>query len=418
MSRLKILLIAYYFPPLGGAGVSRPLALFRKLPKYGIDVEVLTVKNISYRTYEPELLEGLDKNRIYRSGSFDPQRIMYLLGMRKIKEKTISKGRSLIDNFFPDSKIGWVKQAVKLGRILAENKKYDLILSTSPPISTHLVGEKLSKEFSIPYIADFRDYWTSYKPENWFEDEKDIEKAKKLLEEISESADAVTSVSEPIQEYLTSGEVIYNSYDETRAKLWNDSPDKSKFYIGVLGTLDKLCPIEPLCKLLEKIREMHRDQFQKIKVVQVGNINDPLFYDTLEKYKLTQLFEIRNQKNRVETIQLLQKTSMLYIGLNKDFEDGIVTTRIFDMIASGRSILASVSENSEIARLIHNVPNSICYTNETISKATEFVNAKISDIENQKINPIPQELLPYSSNMMAEKFSVLIKKVISNNKRS
>lgn len=420
MSRLKILLISYYFPPLGGAGVSRPLALFKNLPHFDIDVDILTVKNISYRTYEPELLKDLQTDRIYRTGSLDPQRILYLLGMRKIKEKTISKGRSLIDNFFPDSKIGWVKQAVKVGRVLVENKNYDLILSTSPPISTHLIGTKLSKEFSIPYIADFRDYWTSYKPEDWFTNNRDIQKAKKLLEDICDSATDVTTVSEPIQKYLSKGKVIFNSYDETRALLWNSSPDKSYFYIGVLGTLDKLCPIEPLCQLLNKYREQDVESFQKIKVIQVGNINDPFFYNTLEKYKLTEIFEINNQKNRVETIELLSKTSMLYLGLNPNYEDGIVTTRLFDMIASGRAIIASVSENSEIANILQGIPNSTCYTEASISNAIEFVRKKIINYKEatEKIMPIPKSILPYSSNKMAEQFSVLIKNLVLNYKRS
>ena len=165
-------------------------------------------------------------------------------------------------------------------------------------------------------------------------------------------------MSEPIQKYLSKGKVIFNSYDETRALLWNSSPDKSYFYIGVLGTLDKLCPIEPLCQLLNKYREQDVESFQKIKVIQVGNINDPFFYNTLEKYKLTEIFEINNQKNRVETIELLSKTSMLYLGLNPNYEDGIVTTRLFDMIASGRAIIASVSENSEIANILQGIPNS------------------------------------------------------------
>lgn len=419
MSRLKILLISYYFPPLGGAGVSRPLALFKNLPHYDIDVDVLTVKNISYRTYEPELLKDLHTDRIYRTGSLDPQRLLYLLGMRKIKEKTISKGRSLIDNFFPDSKIGWVKQAVKVGRVLVENKKYDLILSTSPPISTHLIGKKLSEEFSVPYIADFRDFWTAYKPEDYYTNEKDIKKAKKLLKEICYFATDVTTVSEPIQEYLSMGKVIYNSYDEARALLWNSLPDKSYFYIGVLGTLDKLCPIEPLCQLLKKFREQDVESFQKIKVIQVGNINDTFFYNTLEKYNLTEIFEINNQKNRVETIELLNKTSMLYLGLNPNYEDGIVTTRLFDMMASGRAIIASVSENSEIARILHDIPNSICYTEARILNAVKFVHEKIINYKEaaEKIIPIPKTILPYSSNKMAEQFSVLIKKLVLNYKR-
>ena len=57
----KVLLICYYFPPLGGAGISRPLSLFKHLPEHGIDCDVLTVEPVTYRIYEPELLDGLDK---------------------------------------------------------------------------------------------------------------------------------------------------------------------------------------------------------------------------------------------------------------------------------------------------------------------------------------------------------------------
>ena len=416
MKRIKILLIAYYFPPLGGAGVSRPLSLFKKLPQFDIDVDVLTVKNISYRTYEPELLENLDTDRIYRTGSLDPQRILYLLGMRKIKEKTISKGRSLIDSFFPDSKIGWVKQALKTGRVLVENKQYDAIISTSPPISTHLVAKKLSKEFSIPYIADFRDFWTSYKPKDWYSDRRKIEKATKLLKDIRTSASKVVSVSEPIQKYLQTGEIIYNSYDEERAQLWKAPPESDSYYIGVLGTLDKLCPIEPLCMLLDKLRNTNQDIFKKIKVLQVGNINDISFYDTLNKYNLTDVFEIHNQQNRKETIDILNNTSMLYMGLNPKFEEGIVTTRLFDMLASGRAVLASVTENSEVAKILKNFPDSFCYTPDNFQSAIEYLITQINTNQ-KKIIPIVEQLMPYSSHTMAEKYSVIIKDIVHNKKR-
>ena len=416
MKRIKILLIAYYFPPLGGAGVSRPLALFKNLSAFGIDVDVLTVKNISYRTYEPELLANLNTSRIYQTGSLDPQRILYLLGMRTLKEKTISKGRSVIDNFFPDSKIGWVKQALKTGRVLVENKQYDAILSTSPPISTHLIAKKLSKEFSVPYIADFRDYWTSYKPEDWFTDTNKITKAKKLLKEICQTASKVVSVSKPIQTYLETGEVIYNSYDEERALLWKATSYGDKIYIGVLGTLDKLCPIEPLCQLLDSLRKNNSTLFEKLKVLQVGNINDPSFFETLAKYKLTEKFEIHNQQARERTIEILNKTSFLYMGLNPLYEEGIVTTRLFDMLVSGRNILASVTEKSEVYKILQNFPNSCCFTTDSVHIAEKFVVYQINENKNEII-PIPEQVLAYSSNKMAEKFSVLIQNGIYNYKK-
>ncbi|MCK4574663.1 MAG: glycosyl transferase family 1, partial [candidate division Zixibacteria bacterium] len=66
MTMKRVLLVCYYFPPLGGAGVGRPLSLFRYLPQFGYECDLLTVKPVAYRGYEPELLEGLDQSRIYR----------------------------------------------------------------------------------------------------------------------------------------------------------------------------------------------------------------------------------------------------------------------------------------------------------------------------------------------------------------
>ncbi|MBD3258674.1 glycosyl transferase family 1, partial [candidate division GN15 bacterium] len=123
--RKTALLICYYFPPLGLAGVGRPLHLVWELPAFGWDCHVLTVKPVAYRAYEPELLEGLDKSIIHRSGSRDPQRLMYLLGMRKVSAQAIDRAKSASDRFFPDSKIGWVKPAVKLGRKLCRQRRFD-----------------------------------------------------------------------------------------------------------------------------------------------------------------------------------------------------------------------------------------------------------------------------------------------------
>ena len=101
--------------------MGRPLALYKYLPRFGYQCHLLTVKPVAYRMYEPELLDNLDTTYVYRSGSLDPQRLLYLCGLRKVKDKVIRKGRSLSDRFFPDAKVGWVKPALRLGRQLVSN---------------------------------------------------------------------------------------------------------------------------------------------------------------------------------------------------------------------------------------------------------------------------------------------------------
>lgn len=406
----RVLLIAYYFPPLGGAGVSRPMALFKHLPDFGIDVDVLTVKPVAYRTYEPELMADLDVKKIYRSRSFDPQRIMYLMGMRKVKEKTIGRGKKVSDRFFPDPKIGWVKSAVKLGRILLENKQHTCIISTSPPMSTHLIAYKLSQEFAVPWIADFRDYWTSYKPENWFDDKRSIERAKELYQIIEENSRVITTVSKPIADYLHTDKIIHNSYDEKIASLWQSPSTSDNFTIGVLGTLDKLCPIQPLINALVLLREKEPEVFNKLKVVQVGNINDPEFEPSIQNNNLNNIFEIHNHQSRKRTIELLNQTQMLYLGINPDYESGIITSRLFDMLASGRLLLCAVSDDSEIGKIVTQSGQSCCFRNNMLDKALVFINENVQKWESNglHITPLPEYASRFGSKRMVEKFVSII----------
>ena len=252
MSR-RVLLICYYFPPLGLGGVGRPLNLFKRLPDYGWECDVLTVKNVAYRAYEPELLDGLDTSRIFRSGSRDPQRLLYLMGVRTVSASAISRGKPVSEKFFPDSKISWVKPAMRLGGKLCRRRGYDVILSTSPPISSHLVGLELSERYDVPLLADFRDFWTIYKAEDVFDDKDQVRKARRLLEEIRTGAAAVTTVNRSIADYLGGGEVITNGYDPDLAGYWRDEPDRERFTIGLLGHQHDTRQVEPLFEVLQRV---------------------------------------------------------------------------------------------------------------------------------------------------------------------
>ncbi|KAA3634725.1 MAG: hypothetical protein DWP97_06465 [Calditrichaeota bacterium] len=414
MANKKLLLISYYFPPFGGAGSGRPYGLFRHLPEFGIDVDILTVKPIASRSFDYSLLNKTDESRIYRSKSFDPQRIMYLFGMRTLKDKTIGKGKTASDRFFPDSKIGWVKQAVKLGRILIENKKYDTIMSTSPSISSHLVGMKLAGEFNLKWIADFRDYWTSYKPESWYDSKSQVEKAYKLIAEITKKADAVTTVSKSIGNFLGTKDIIQNSYNTELANLWSSPKTTDRFVVGLLGTIDKLTIVEPLLKMLSKLKGTEAELFAKIKVIQVGQIHDPDFEKKLSEYNLSETIEINNFQERKTTIEMLNDSHLLYLGLNPEFEEGMLTSRVFEMIASGRPILGYTTKESELGCLIQDVKNGITFQDDTIDVGVTYLKKNIEDWQNSKLTIIPNDTyaLPYSSVEMAKKVSEIIKNIL------
>ncbi len=405
----NILLVCYYFPPLGGAGVARPLALVRYLPEFGYDCHVLTVKPVAYRLYEPELLDDIPDARIYRSGSNDPQRLMYMLGMRQVKARTIEKGRPVADSFFPDSKIGWVRPAVRYGRTLLNNRNYHAIVSTSPPISSHLVARKLAREFHRPWIADFRDYWTIYKPEDLYATRPlRRRRAKDILAGIRKDATALTAVNGSVGEYVGADRTICNSFDNDLASRWV-MPGESRFTIGVLGTINDTTPIEPLFRVLAAVRDKAPEPFADVRVRHVGQGDADLIKAQAKEYGLENVVEHYGVRPRLETVQLLSEASLLYIGVASEKERGLSTGRIYTMLSSGRPILASVPPGAEIEALIEESSNGRCFFDD-IEYAVDYVRVLMQKVRGGEsvIVSAPSYAEKYSARTMASQFADLL----------
>lgn len=415
MRSCKALLVCYDFPPVGGPAVGRPLALFKHLPKYGYECDVLTVKPVAYRVLEPELLEGLDTSRIYRAGSHDPQRLMYFLGIKRVRDVFVRRGRKASDRFFPDHKIGWVKSAIRLGRVLSTNNRYDVIISTSPPISNHLVVKRLSAEFKTLWIADFRDFWTLHRAEDSYQNQRQIKRALSLLKAIRQQASAITAVNPSVAEYVNADEVIYNSYDSDLAQLWQAPPNSDHFVIGVLGTLNDICPIQPLLKVLAVVRETNPGLFNKIKLLQVGRVNVEWLRRQLEEYDLTERCEIRRFQKRAETMSILSQASLFYLGLPSPKELGVIPGRIYTLFASGRPILAAVPPESEVEKLIERSGCGFCFSDENLSNAAHFLCKQLALFKSKvlQITPLPVYARKYSSENMVKNFADLISRIRS-----
>jgi len=412
MSSRRVLLICYYFPPLGGAGVGRPLALYKHLHEFGWECHVLTVKPVAYRLFEPELLEGFSKDNIYRAGSFDPQRLMYLLGIRKVKGSLIARSKPASNKFFPDSKIGWVRSAVKLGKTLLDNRKYDAIISTSPPVSVHLVAQGLHKVFAIPWIADFRDYWTVYPIEKTYQSDSDkIKDGLNLLDSIKKQASTITAINSSVGNYIKADHVIYNSFDIDLAKLWK-SPDKDYFYIGILGSINDLCPVEPLFQVISKLRGENPVLYKLTRLVQVGLFDNNWLLPQLEKYKLTDKIEINGIQKRTDTIKLLSKASLMYLGVQPE-EKGISTGRIYTILSSGRPILSYAHPEGELAKLINSMDSGLTFDNENPDRAISFLQKQIELFKDKKevSKPLPDYSQPYASDKMAAKFADVLNRL-------
>jgi len=409
----RVLLVCYYFPPMGLGGVGRPLNLFRRLGRHGWECDVLTVKPVLYRAYEPELLGGLDTTRISRAGSYDPQRLFYLLGVRRVKSLTISQVRPVAERFFPDSKIGWVGPAVRLGRRLFQERKYDALITTSPPVSCHLIGLRLRQDLGLPWIADFRDFWTIYKAEEVYPDQRRRDRARDLLIRIRQCATAITAVNRSVADYLGGGEVIPNGYDPDVAESWKQPPSGEIFTIGLLGHQHDTRELEPLLKTLESFRARCHDGLQRVRILQVGEINAGWFRALLQQRGLEVAVDLRGRLSRAETIRALAQAHLFFLGVSAREGPGFLPGRTFELIASGRPILAYCEEESEIARIVSGSSKGTCFSDASLDRAVTELTARYEAFASGRyeIAPLSEYARQFSGEELARRFAALLGKV-------
>jgi hypothetical protein len=406
MNRRRVLLVCYYFPPLGMGGIGRPVNLFQELPRLGWDCHVLTVKGVAYRGYEHELAASLDQSRIFRSGSYDPQRVLYLLGVRKVKAATIEMTRAASSRFFPDSKIGWVGPAVRFGRKLMRNTHYDLILSTSPPVSCHVVARQLAAEYAVPWVADFRDYWTVEPVEKAYDSDSFVRRGNDLLDRIRTGAAAMTSVNDSIRSYLRGGEVIRNAYNESQAEAWSAPPSSDRFRIGVPGYQAAAATWEPLLDAIAAAREIEPGIDAHMELAQIGQIDQSAFRQAVQRRSLACRLSLYGQVPRRTAIELLNATHIIYLGVPRIEGLQFVPSRIYDMLPSGRPILCNASPAGEIADILRPTGNALCFDENQIDHAASFLIDCCNRfrIGTLVITPRPAYAAPHGSSQMAARF--------------
>jgi glycosyltransferase involved in cell wall biosynthesis len=187
---MKVLIVAYHFPPDAEVGAVRPHQIARYLPEFGIEPWVLTV--------EPEFAEapnaglvarGVPEERIVRTSvattGFD-----LVTGLWKSSKRVTARSqagaapherpeappatgaRGLARDVlaYPDTKIGWLRPAVRAAAEVIRRERFDAILSTSPPRVATLAAARIAREQRIPWIMDVRDPWVGwyYTPTSYY----------------------------------------------------------------------------------------------------------------------------------------------------------------------------------------------------------------------------------------------------------
>lgn len=385
----NVLIIAYYFPPLGGAGVQRTLKFAKYLPKFSWQPHILTCKIHGTYATDDTLSEDIPAVvHVSRTNSIEPDQFFLLLIKLRLGRIASFIRRWM---FIPDTRIGWIPDSVIQGRRIIKQHQIDLIYTTSSPYSSHLIGLLLKIFTGIPWVADFRDEWT----QNAFSDyPTNFHKMiNRLLEkQVLIHADKIISVSPLITDGLA--KLVQELPDTKFATLTNgyDSEDffepisitkNRKFSLLYTGTLYGARTANYFLDAVSILIKEQKNLEEKIEINFIGTFSN--LENEINKRALGNLVHNVGYLPHKETITRQKQADVLILFLPSVGGDSAYTGKIFEYLAARRFILALVPPGGVASQLIQNVNAGIVVEPENISAISEALSKLYHKWEDGKL---------------------------------
>jgi glycosyltransferase involved in cell wall biosynthesis len=201
---VRLLLIAFYFPPAGGGGVQRTLKFCRHLPEFGVDVDVLAPSDPKWFALdEPLMAEIPAATTVHRTRFLGPRssfRGDALRGAHGLRRAAVHARYAYERALIPDKTLPWAATAVPAAIRIVRRRRVDAIMTTSPPASVHLIGAAVAAATGVPWVADLRDSWLDH-PHRSYESrgmraKRGVER--RMARTVVRRADALVAVTETI----------------------------------------------------------------------------------------------------------------------------------------------------------------------------------------------------------------------------
>lgn len=375
----KVLIITYYWPPSGGAGVQRWLKFAKYLPEFGWEPVIYTPENPDFGIEDNSLNKDIaDDLKVIKSRIWEPYELYKSLIGKKGQKVNISfadgnkrqnklhkialslRGNLLI----PDPRCFWIRPSVKLLLKHLKDNNIDAIITTGPPHSMHLIGKKIHKITGIPWLVDFRDPWTNidfYKELNltWISDKIHHRLEKNVLK----NADLAVSVTptwcaELSQIANKRVELVHNGYDEADIVKTDEELD-TKFSLVHIGSLNAARNPQILWQALSDIVSENSEFAKDLKIRFVGNV-ESLVLKNLADQQLSNFVDMVGYIPHSEAIRFQQTSPVLLLLINNTPNaKGILTGKFYEYMASERPILVIGPTESDVAKLLHETKSGL-----------------------------------------------------------
>ncbi|MCF8223787.1 MAG: glycosyltransferase family 4 protein [Bacteroidales bacterium] len=387
----KILIITYYWPPCGGAGVQRWLKFTRYMPENGWKPFVLTV-DPAFAQY-PAIDSSLEKDihpdtivhktkavNYFKLGGGSSRSVVSGAGFATGRKSIFSKiARFTRGNLFiPDPRKGWNNYAIQRAVEIIKKEDISYVVTTSPPHSTQLIGLALKKRLpGIKWICDLRDPWTDiYYYREFYGTPPARAYDKKLERRVLREADKIITVGNSLASLFMDKDasvkkkisVITNGYDEEDFVNKEKEPPEH-FTITYIGTLSEKYPIESILEPLNNLQKKGIDfQFkfigvcpEQVKKMIISELPD----DTTNFYPY---------EKHDEALQTMINSSVLLLIIPEHkHEKLIITGKLFEYIRSYVPILLIGPADGDAAQILEETGSGKSFNKQDSHRITNYL---------------------------------------------
>ena len=441
----RVLVVTYYWPPSGGSGVQRWVKFAKYLPQEGWQPVIYTPENPEYtaidHTLETEIPHTVE---IIRRPIIEPYNLYRKLMGRGASTdmKTLTAGASggavteissgkksfkqrlslwIRGNLFvPDPRVGWVKPSVRfLKKYLAEHP-VDVIVTTGPPHSMHLIGQRLHKELGIPWIPDFRDPWSRmYYLKHLPMSARTWRRLRAMEQSVLDDCSTVLAVTPLVQEEFqaqtkTPVAMITNGYDGGD---FEQAVEPDGFF-NVVHTGLFAADGNPLnlWKALGIKAWAEPDFKAALRLRLVGKV-DREVYDAIAEAGLKDNVIDLGYRDHLTAVREQLAATVLVLPLRNDPEyRPILPGKLFEYLASRRPILGIGQEDGAMARVLADTGAGVTAGWDNLDSIRDFIDKAWEQFKAGGVPAVEGDIARFSRRSLTRELAALLERVSNENK--
>jgi len=421
----RALVITYYWPPAGGPGVQRWLKFVTYFKEFGIEPIVFIPDNPHYPLKDESIISEIPEGiKIIRFPIKEPYGFAKVFSKKKTNRVSsgiiTNKKQSSLEkfllwvrgNFFiPDARIGWVKPSVSFLEDYLSKNKIDIIITSGPPHSLHLIGKSLKKKTGIKWLADFRDPWTKIHYHKSLRLNKRAQKKHLELEsEVLTNADQVVVTSENTKkefQKITNKpiEVITNGYDVSKKIIPNLD---SQFTLVHIGSLLSNRNPEILWKVLSEIKNENEEFSKDLSIKLMGAVSDDVL-KSIEDFGLANNCKAYGYISHQEAIQQQHNSQvLLLVEMDTPETKSIIPGKLFEYLAAKRPILALGPEGSDVNEILKETNSGSYFNYKDKESLKSQIQEYYKDYSKNQLNVSSKNIEQFSRRELTKKMSDLI----------